>query len=146
MKPKTLLQTIYVKLKNAKKENLLTFALLFIAGILTLIPGATYLLSTYATKIPVGQTSDWSIARSIVSLFMMLPSLILFSAGYLLLESHSLGWKIALATCIAAIFLAVLNPSDINLALSIAFLSGLATAIEIRTRTSGETVLKDSPI
>ncbi len=77
---------------------------------------------------------------------MMLPSLILFSAAYLLLESHSMGWKLSLATCIAAIFLAVLNQSDINLALSIGFLSGLAVALEIRNRKSGETVLKDSPI
>ncbi len=146
MKPKTLLISIYNKLKNAKKENLLTFALLFIAGILTLIPGVTYLLTTFVSKIPANQTYDWLIARSVLSIFMMLPSLILFSAGYLLLESHSMGWKLAAATCVASILLAILNPSGIDLALSIGFLSGLAAALEIRSRRGGESVLKDSPI
>ena len=33
------------------------------------------------------------------SLLMVLPSLILFSAAYLLWEGHSLGWKLSIATC-----------------------------------------------
>ena len=146
MKPKTLPQTVYVKLKNAKKENLLTFALLFLAGILTLIPGVTYLATTIVTKIPSTQTYDWTVARAILSIFMLLPSLILFSAAYLLLESHSLGWKLSFGTCMVAFLLAVLIRSYINLALSIGLLSGLGAALEIRNRKSGETVLKDSPI
>ncbi len=43
-------------------------------------------------------------------------------------------------------FISSSKPVNIDLALSIGFLSGLAAALEIRNRKSGETVLKDSPI
>ena len=123
MKPKTLLISIYVKLKNAKKENLLTFALLFIAGILILIPGVTYLSTTFVTKIPATQTYDWLIARvSIVHIYdAAKPHFILCRIPLAGISFN--GLETSAATCIASILLAVLNHSDIDLALSIGFLA-----------------------
>jgi phosphate transport system permease protein len=63
----------------------------------------------------------------------------------MLLEAHSLGWKLSIATCGVALSLAVANYLNVGLALTIGVSSGLAAMLEIRSRKSEANRPRDSP-
>ena len=86
----------------------------------------------------------WSFG--LMSLLIILPSLILFSAAYLLWEGHSLGWKLSISTCGIALSIAFADLATMYIALSIAFLSGVAATLEILKRRRMEHQTKDSPV
>jgi len=136
---------IYNYFKKRKKENLLTGTLLFISGIVAISSGVIHLFNTLPSDGLAISTFNSLIADTTYSLLLMLPSLVLFSIGYMLLESHSLGWKLSIATCGVAILLAVANYLNIALALTIGVLSGLAAVLEILSRKRTVDKLKDSP-
>jgi phosphate transport system permease protein len=56
-----------------------------------------------------------------------------------------LGWKLSIATCGAAVLLAVANYLNVELAFTIGVLSGLAATLEIWSRKRTANKLKDSP-
>jgi phosphate transport system permease protein len=130
--------------RKKKKENLLTGSLLFISGIIAGSAGAFHLFSALSNDGFAISTFNSLIADTVYSLLLMLPSLLLFSTGYMLWEAHSLGWKLSIATCGVAVSLAGANYVNFELALTIGILSGLAAALEIQRRKSDSSKLKDS--
>ncbi len=143
--PSRLIRTIQ-NLKEKEKENLLTGGLLFATALIALLPSLSFLVNAYAVDGFTVQTSDLLIADTVIGLLMMLPSFALFSIGYVLLESHSMGWKLSLAACVATISLAALNYVSLELALSIGVICAIATIMEIRNRRTSETKHKDHPL
>ena len=136
---------IYSYFKKKRKENLVTGSLLFVSGIVASAPAIIHLFNAL-----LGDSFDISglsgvIADITYSLLLILPGLVLFSIGYMLWESHSLGWKLSIATCGAAVLLAVANYLSIELAITIGALTGLAAMLEITSRKRTLIKLKDSP-
>ncbi len=132
--------------KKRKKGNLLTGTLLLISAVISLIPGALYLINgmnsmTYSI-ILVG---DY-VSVIIFSVLMMLASLILFSTAYLLWEGHSLGWKLSIAICGIALLVTITSSTSTYFALPIAILSGLAASLEILKGKKLGNQTKDSPV
>jgi len=94
-----------------------------------------------------GNTDSLSLVFAEVStvLVMLLPSLFLFVTAYVLLNSHSLGWKFSSATTLTAIVLwFFLHIANSDLFLVIGVLSLLATVIEIPNIRSSDN--EDSPV
>ncbi len=133
-------------LRKKEKEKLLVGSLLFAAALIAMVPSLSFLFHAYAADGLSIQTSDLIISDSIIGLLMMLPSLVLFSIGYILLESHSMGWKLSVAVCAAVISLAALKDISMELTLSIGLIVGVATIIEIRKKFTSKSRQKDSPI
>ena len=145
MKFNSQLIRIYTKVKDAKKENAIACSLLFFAGIISLYPGSSFLFHAFTVDGFTMRASDFLMADTIVSLLMMLPSLVLFSTGYLLLESHSMGWKLSLVTSIVAFSIGTLNYLNLELALAIGIASAIAAILEIQNRRNKEIKRKDLP-
>ena len=132
--------------KKKKKENLLTGSLLLFSGVIILILGVNNFvdgMDSLAFSI-LTINEYWSFG--LMSLLIILPSLILFSAAYLLWEGHSLGWKLSISTCGIALLIAFADSATMYIALSIAFLSGVAATLEILKRRRMEHQTKDSPV
>ena len=131
--------------KEKKKHNLFIGSLLFASGVTATLPGFIRLFY----KVPIiglsMQTFDTLIANFAYSLLLILPSFLLFATAYLLWENHALGWKLAIALSGIAILAAAANYLNVEYALIIAFLSGLAAMLQIRHRKSHEET-KSSPI
>ena len=131
--------------KEKKKHNLFIGSLLFASGVTATLPGFIRLFY----KVPIiglsMQTFDTLIANFAYSLLLILPSFLLFATAYLLWENHALGWKLAIASSGIAILAAAANYLNVEYALIIAFLSGLAAMLQIRHRKSHEET-KSSPI
>jgi phosphate transport system permease protein len=136
---------IYNYFEKKKKENLLAGSLLFVSGIIASSTGVIHLFNALSSDGLALSTFSGLIADITYSLLLILPSLVLFSIGYMLLEAHSLGWKFSFATCGVAILLAFANYLNVELALAIGVLSGLAATLEILSRKRTANKLKDSP-
>ena len=141
----SLMTGIYNYFKKKRKENLLASSLLFVAGVIASLPGVIHLFNSLSSDGFDILTLNALIADITYSLLLILPGLVLFSIGYMLWESHSLGWKLSIAACGAVALLAVANYLDIELALTIGVLTGLAATLEIKTRRKTSNKLKDSP-
>ncbi|HVP17221.1 MAG TPA: phosphate ABC transporter permease PstA [candidate division Zixibacteria bacterium] len=139
------IREIYNYFKKKKKENLLIGSFLFVSGIIASSSGVIHLFNALLSDGFDISTLSGLIADITYSLLLILPSLALFSIGYMLWESHSLGWKLSIATCGAVILLAAANYLSVELTLSIGVLTGLAAMLEIRNRKKTSNKLKDSP-
>lgn len=135
----------YNYFKKMKKENLFIGSLLFISGAIASSVGVIHLFNALLDDGFSIYTFNSLIADIIYSAILILPGIILFSIGYLLWETHSLGWKLSIATCGMAALLVVANYVNVGFALAIGALSGLAAILEIRRRTTISN-LKDSPL
>ena len=132
--------------KKKKKENLVTGSLLFISAVISLLPGAIRLINgIYSLTFSVITFSDY-VSIIMFSFLMFLPSLVLFSATYLLWEGHSLGWKLSIAICVIAALIGVTNSTSMYFALPIALLSGLAVILQILNGKKNGSQTKDSPV
>ena len=136
---------IYKYFRKKKKENLLIGNLLFISGIIAGSPGVIHLFNALSSDGFAVSTFDTLIAGTIYSLLLILPSLALFSIGYVLWEAHSLGWKLSIVTCGVAVLLAGARYLNVEFALAIGVLSGLAAMLEVLNRKKTASKLKDSP-
>ena len=133
-------------LRKKTRANLLAGTLLFVAALVSLSPGAIH-LANGVSSLPFSIfTVNEYISIVAFSLAIMLVSLVLFIAAYLLWEGHSLGWKLSSAVTAAAIVLAVTIPGLVYFAILIALLTGLAVIIEIRQGRAIGNHFKDSPI
>jgi phosphate transport system permease protein len=146
MNLKSKITGIYSYFRKKKKENLLIGSLLFLSGIIAGAPGVIHLFNALSSDGFAISTFNNLIADTIYSLLLILPSLILFSIGYVLLEAHSLGWKLSITTCGVAVLLGGAKYLNVELALAIGVLSGLAAMLEILSRKKTEGRQKDSPI
>src|SRR5271157_1274159 len=136
----------YNYFKKRKKENLFIGSLLFISGAIASSVGIIHLFNSLLNDGYSIYTFNSLIADILYSAILILPGIVLFSIGYLLWETHSLGWKLSIATCGMAALLAVANYVNIGFALPIGVLSGLAAILEIRRRRTSISNLKDSPL
>ena len=146
MKSKFQIKGILNYFKKKKNVNLLIGGLLFISGIIACAPGIIHL---YNSIIQVGLsifTVDTLMADLAYSALLILPSFALFSIAYMLWEAHSLGWKLSTATCGLTLFLAATRYINIEFALAIGALSGLAAIMENQNRRKAKNKLKDSPV
>ncbi len=137
--------SFFYPFRKRTKANLICFSLLAGIGIIALVPGISHLAQSLAADGLSVQTFGWVIADIAISSLMMLPSIGLFCIAYLLLESHSMGYKLAIATSIISIIIATFNYVNIGLALAIAVASGIAAFLEIQERKSKPSV-RDSPL
>jgi phosphate transport system permease protein len=133
-------------LRKKKRENLLAGSLLLISAVVSLAPGTIHLIKGTSTLPLSIFTLNEYVSMFLFTLLIMLPSLVPFSAGYLIWEGHSLGWKLSVATCGIALFLSVATPESLYFTLPIAFLSGLAASLEILNQRRLGNQTKDSPI
>ncbi len=132
--------------EKKKKENLLTGSLLLTSTFISLVPGIIHLVNgVNSLSFSLLTLSDY-VSIVVFSLLMMLPSLILFSTSYLLLEGHSLGWKLSIVTCGFALLIAGASSPTYYFTLPIAFLSGFASSFEILKRKRVRSETKDSPV
>jgi phosphate transport system permease protein len=145
MKTKRALEKAFRDLRETKRENLLTGGFLFTAGAIAMFPSLNYFLNSLAADGFSRLTSDWLIADTIISLLILLPSLALFSIGYMLLKGHSMGRKMSLAACIGTCLLFGVNVISLELAVPVAFLTAIATMLEYFNLRIKKTVHKDSP-
>jgi len=136
---------IYDYFQKKKKENLLIGSLLFVSGIIASSSGVIHLINALSSDGFAISTFNTLIADITYSLLLILPSLALFSIGYMLWEAHSMGWKLSIATCGVVALLAVANYLNAEFALTIGVLSGLAATLEILNRKKTASRLKDSP-
>jgi len=143
-----MLTRLYYSLKKKTKQSLATSSLLFVAGCISASFGSIRLFTAlnYGLLNYNGNADALSVTLSDVtmSLLIMLPSLGLFLTAYLLLNSHSLGWKLSCASAIGALFLFSSHIIDSELLLVIGVLSAIATAMEIPRLTSSNK--RDSPV
>ena len=129
-----MLSRLYRSLKKKTKESLATSSLLFFAGCISASFGLIQLFNalSYAFLNYNGNAEALSttFAEVTYSLLIMLPSLGLFLTAYLLLNSHSLGWKLSFAMAVAALSLFSLHVINSELLILIGALSAIATAME----------------
>jgi phosphate transport system permease protein len=147
VKPKLIVKItdIYGYFRTKNKTILLTGSLLFLAGTIACLPGVLHLFNCLSEDGFTIIMFDQIVADTAYSILMILPSVILFSIGYMLWESHALAWKLSYITSIAVIILAVTNNLNIELALAIAALSGLAATLQLQNLKTSSSKHKDSP-
>ncbi|HML01829.1 MAG TPA: phosphate ABC transporter permease PstA [Candidatus Bathyarchaeia archaeon] len=145
MNPRLRISGIFGYFKGKRKENLLIGSLLFISGIIASSPGVIHLFNCLSSDGFAISTFNTLIADTTYSLLLILPSFALFSVGYVLCESHSLGWKLSITICGVAVLLVVVNYLNVELGLTIGVLCGLAATLEILNRKKTAGRLKDSP-
>ena len=136
---------ISVYFRKKTKGDLLIGSLLFVSGIIASSSGVIHLFNALLSDGLAISTFNGLIADVTYSLLLTLPSLVLFSIGYMLWEAHSLGWKLSIATCGVTLLLAAANYLNFELALTIGFLSGLAALLGVLNRKGTASKLKDSP-
>jgi phosphate transport system permease protein len=146
MKVDTSLTRIAKFFNKKKKENLLTGSFLLATAVILLAVGVTRFINGIGDLTFSIVTFNDYLSTALLSLLIMVPSLFLFSAAYLLWEGHSLGWKLSILTCGIALLIALTAPATIDITLSIAFLSGIAAALEILRRKNLDNQPKDSPV
>ncbi len=134
LNPQLRISKISKYLKKREKPCLINGSLLFAAGIIVTIPGFVHLFNSLLIDGFALATFDKLMADTAASVLLILPALIVFSTGYLLLEAQSLGWKLSIATCLVAVLLGGFGFLSVELAFIIGVLSGLAAAMEIRYR------------
>ena len=83
-------------------------------------------------------------ADLIVSILITLPSLVFFVGAYLMLNSHSLGWKLSCVMTVGAISLFFSHSVNSELLLVMGVLSAAASVIEISGLKSLD--MNDSPV
>jgi len=132
--------------EKKKKGNLVTGILLLISAFISLIPGALHLINGISSLTYTLVLAGDYVSVTIFSLLMMLASLVLFCVAYLIWEGHSLGWKLAIATCGVAALIAVASSTSIYFAVPVAILSGLAATLEILKVKKLGNQTKDSPV
>jgi phosphate transport system permease protein len=133
-------------LKKRKRENLLDGTLLLIAACISVVPGAVHLINgLYTESFSILTVNDYT-SIILFSLLIMLPSLILFSAAYLICEGHPLGLKLSLGVFGVALLIAIISSPSSYFALPIALLSGFAATIEILNKKRLGNTAKDSAI
>ena len=120
--------------------------MLFASGFIALYPGFSFLFHAYSVDGFSRLTSDNLIADTIISLLAMLPALVFFCLGYLLLENHSLGWKFSLVSMLIVSILAALNFLEIKLALAMGIPIAIAVAMEVNSRLIKQANVKDEAI
>ncbi len=132
--------------KKKSKKKLFTSILLFFSGILAAYPGVIKLFSSFSTDGFTTLSFNALVADTAVSILMIiLPVVAFFFIGYMILENHSLGWKLSFAISAIAVVLGVTNFLNIEWALSIGILSALAGTIDIRDIRRIAKGEKDSP-
>jgi phosphate transport system permease protein len=113
--------------------------LIFVAGLLVASIGAKRVLNALVFWISgqtlVGKSFDYMIAESFSGLILILPSIVFFIIGYLIVESHSLGVKLSFLLSTGLLIFGV-TISDASIALSgvLCFL-GSETEFFFRRRT-----------
>jgi len=143
-----MLTRLYGSLKKKTQLSLVASSLLFAAGCVSasfgsirLFNALSYGLLNYNSNV---EALSITLADVTMSLFLLLPSLGLFLTAYLLLNSHSLGWKLSGAAAVTALSLFSLHIINSELLLVIGALSIIATAMEIPRLTSSNE--HDSPV
>lgn len=151
---------LYNYLRRHEKKNLFAGSLVFISGAIIASFGFVKLCSAIGKWLSHGApfwgppfsdiTMQYSLfdvmmQDSLIALILILPSLLVFLVGYLLMESHSLGIKLSFALALGLISLTILRVIDFELGFVAGLLCALATAMEliIRRRTGHK---KDSPV
>jgi phosphate transport system permease protein len=130
--------------KKKEKRCLVISSFIFISGIIAAIPGILHIANALSNDGYTLVSSSALIADFAFSFLMLIPSFGLFAIGYLLLEHHSMGWKLSYAAGTAALILGLLGDVNIGFALSIALLSLVAATFMFQDmRASGKA--KDSP-
>jgi phosphate transport system permease protein len=131
--------------KKKKRENLLAGSFLIVSGVIASLPGLIHLVSSLLSDGFAIITFDSLIADITYSLLLILPSFFFFSIGYMLWEGHSLGWKLSAATFGIVLLLAFGGYLNVEFALTLGALSGLAVVLEIRNIRRNTNKMKDSP-
>jgi phosphate transport system permease protein len=134
-----------IYLKNCKKRSLLAGCLAAFAGLSVALIGITRLYDSIEmwalTQFQSGPSFDTMISGITAGSLLMLPSIIFFIAGFLIIESHSLGTKLALLLSLLTIIFGISGTSkEFAIAGVLCF---LAAEIEFLFRNSTE---KNSPI
>jgi phosphate transport system permease protein len=130
-------------LKTRNKPSLLASALVLISGGAVASFGVQKLIDSFnawfSSGILWGPAVNSFLGNVVVAFILILPSLLVFIVGYLLLESHSLGPKLSILLSVAVTALAVLGTINLELGLAAGFLCAAATAIEfIRLKRTTE--------
>ena len=145
-------------LKKKAKLSLATSSLVFVAGCITAYFGVSRLFNALSygvlnykgnVKVLSGTFADVAF-----SLIILLPSLCLFLTAYLLVNSHSLGWKFSLGAAGGALFLFLwslffshLLDSELLLAVgATGALSAVATLMGIPRILGKSSTKHDSPV
>jgi phosphate transport system permease protein len=147
-------------LRRHEKKNLFTSSLVFISGAIIASFGFVKLFSAIGKWLSHGApfwgppfvdvTMQYSLfdvmmQDSLIALILILPSLLVFLVGYLLMESHSLGIKLSFALALGLLSLATLRVINFQLGLTAGLLCVSAASMElIRQRRTGSK--KDSPV
>jgi phosphate transport system permease protein len=113
------------------KESLLAGGLIFVSALISLIPGANHFIQGASSLTFSIFSLDDYFSILLFSLLSMLPSLILFSATYLVWESHPLGWKLSLCAGGVAVLLALVNSGFMYFALPVTLLCCSAALLEV---------------
>jgi phosphate transport system permease protein len=130
--------------KKKEKRCLAISSLLFISGVIAALPDAIHLINAFLKDGYTLVSSSALIADFAFSFIMVTPTLVFFAVGYLLLENHSMGWKLSYAIGAVALLLGFSNIVNWTLALPIAIMVTLAATVAFRCYKSGKT--KDYPV
>jgi len=157
MNVKTLTR-LYYSLKKKPRRSLAASSLLFVAGCISasfglvrLFNALSYGLLNYRGNVVI--LSD-TFADVSYSLIILLPSLCLFLTAYVLLNSHSLGWKFSCAAAVGALSMFFLSLFSLHFLTSelllvtgaTGTLSAIATLIEIPGIRVKPSNVHDSPV
>jgi phosphate transport system permease protein len=129
--------------KKKTKQAILTSGLLFASGVIAASPGIIHLVNALS-KDGLSLAASSSIIADLASSFLeIIPAAIFFFNGYMALEKHSMGWKLAYAAGAVTLMLGFANVLNWPSALAIAFMSILAGTLTLGDNKLRQT--KDSP-
>ncbi|HMK95600.1 MAG TPA: phosphate ABC transporter permease PstA [Candidatus Limnocylindrales bacterium] len=119
-------------------------SLLFISGAIAALPGVIHLINAFSKDGYTLVSSSALIADIAFSFLIIVPAFVFFAVGYLLLENHSMGWKLSYATGAIALLLGLFKIVNWTLALPIVVLVTLAATVTFRDFKSEKR--KDYPV
>ena len=136
---------IFEYFRKKEKRCLAICSFLFISGVIAALPGAIHLIGAASKDGFTLVSSSSLIADCAISLLMMTPILVFFAIAYLMLENHSMGWKLSYAAGAIALLLGLSGNFNVGLALSISILCFFAATLMLQNMRGSKTS-KDLPI